>query len=1220
MNSQPPSSGFAFGQNGTNGTSATSTFNFGQNQNNSNGGGFAFGQSQGGSTSNSFTFGQQSSGQNGGFNFNAGGPVSFPGGSGTNPFATTNGQSGAGAGFSGNIFSIPGSANSSQQTQGATNGFSFASANGSTAPSSPSHSFGAVDNDKKEIEQREPYLNSEQLKKVEEIVGQHLPDIPSSYSKDPLDLLPQDVLSQLAQYIRSLPSPAMGSQASATSLFSKPYRAKSKKPWVTDTERNELKAAAPNLTPEQRNKLTQIVKDNVEPLKFKSDSELPSFEYLPNDVQREMLEFVRQPAGQQAQTPAKPANPFNFSTSATPKAKAAESPAAEQPKSNPFASIKSASASPAAPSKPSTPFTFGQPKPAATAQSSLPTFSFAKPAEPAAAAPSNEKEASVDVPEETASKTNPFASVSRSMSPSPSPAKAQNATPKSLFDSAPTNGVSSGFKFQPAPTDNGAAVPSATPAKPAFSFGGSKTPATSANNFFNSSAAPNPPATAPTQKTGSIFNQTASAPSSQPSFAAQKTPVSKQSQGQTTVPVPSTYVPQPGDSLITLVSKTGLLNACFRSHIKKLETYADWSAPVGYFLQELDTLKAAIKKKEQEEETAGQSRQAQVVPPSTGKPPFAQSILPPSTGKRTSETPITPKAQADELPAKKPKATPGFQISSPSKPLSNTANLFNSILSSPDKPAATVTPSKPAETPANIFKFQPPTGSTPSTVSKAPNQPLPNQPFASMASPFKPAPSPASQSAPTFSVPKFGGGGSSNNFLSSFGAQAAKESEKEKAKRKAEDFDSDDDDEEEWERKDREEQEEKRRKLAESANKVAKMVDGKMVWVSKDQANAEPPATKSTASVFDSPSLGTGTTPTPANPFSFLSKSNATEANGQKGLTSTSQEDTDEDDDEDEENRAPVTNGINVPATPAKSGGLFDRVSKNSDGTLQREAPDTAKKSVFGFSTSPAGDNTWKPETPIKFGTTETPGSTTPSGSPAKSLFNFSNNTTSQPSAPSLPKFNFGGPSADSNKPSLFSSIPSTAPPSASVGFKFGNPPAGGASLLSTPQPGSSAPSIFSSAPGSRATTPGATTADEASTTAGTDNEEDAAPAEEQKDLTALSAEELRNEEVLFEQKARCRKFVRGGESPWENKGIGIIRLLKNKESGSHRILMRLAPGGQIIINANLLKDKELYSIQNEKLVKMVFAEGQGELSTYILTFGKKESAEELLGKVKAAE
>jgi len=142
-------------------------------------------------------------------------------------------------------------------------------------------------------------------------------------------------------------------------------------------------------------------------------------------------------------------------------------------------------------------------------------------------------------------------------------------------------------------------------------------------------------------------------------------------------------------------------------------------------------------------------------------------------------------------------------------------------------------------------------------------------------------------------------------------------------------------------------------------------------------------------------------------------------------------------------------------------------------------------------------------------------------------------------------------------------------------------------------------------------------TADEGSAAA-TDNEADAdtAPPEEQRDLTSLSDEERRTEEVLFEHKARCKKFARGESDPWQNKGVGILRLLRNRDSGNVRVLMRQTPNGNILVNANLLKDKGMYSAPSEKQVKMVFAEREGELGTFVMGFGAAERAGELLGLV----
>lgn len=698
-----------------------------------------------------------------------------------------------------------------------------------------------------------------------------------------------------------------------------------------------------------------------------------------------------------------------------------------------------------------------------------------------------------------------------------------------------------------------------------------------------------------------------------------------------------------------------------------------------YYLLEVHKLKEAAREKRQRasdnsqmtlssyEESAldGTSERRSEPPSSAVLAPvttdsFAGSSTAPSKASATSQFSSPQKPLSAEPPTRLHKASPGFQLPSPQKkPLTATASLFSSILDSPDKPKEAVTGSTEIDAAKG------------STSLPQPVQP----PKSSASSPFKFTPvkttTTTQSSAPAaFQVPKFGnvapstssnglpkfGGGAPANFLSSFGAQAAKEAEKDKAKRKAEDFDSDEDDEAEWERQDKEKQEAKRLALAQTSKKVMKNVNGKFEWVDAD----EPVASSAPVVPASSPQSNTGTSifsnstsgaPSPvSNPFAHLSQSQRT--NGIEA-TDEADQDTDEDDEEDETSGHTASN---APTTPFKGGSLFDRIDKTVDSGLQREGPGTATKPLFNFSAaSPSADNTWKPESPIKFGGAGTGnGSTTPVGSPVKAAFSFGSKTnditSSEPvdgTSPfkfgsATPKFSFGGSTAETPKESKpFASLFPTTPASGSVSPApsiFGNI---ASAQVSTPGKGSSglsfnfggasssfAPggatlsagtSIFDSRATSRATTPGATTADESSTAANTDNEEETAPPEDQRNLTSLSAEEQRTEEVLFEQKARCRKFIRGAKEPWENKGVGIIRLLRNKESANVRVLMRLDPRGTIVINANLIKDAAMYEMLGEKAVKLIFAESEGELTTYVASFGTKEKADELLGKIQEA-
>ena len=163
-------SGFSFGQNDTNGTSTG--FSFGQSKPESTG--FNFGGQAQPPAPSSFTFGQTA--QNGGFTFgqNTSSSMSFPPAA-SNPFSSTNGTNAtntASSGFQGSIFNF-----NSSQPQSTSTGFTF----GASTASKPATPSGPSDADKQEILRREPYLNSAQQKRVEELVGSHLPKV-SPYS------------------------------------------------------------------------------------------------------------------------------------------------------------------------------------------------------------------------------------------------------------------------------------------------------------------------------------------------------------------------------------------------------------------------------------------------------------------------------------------------------------------------------------------------------------------------------------------------------------------------------------------------------------------------------------------------------------------------------------------------------------------------------------------------------------------------------------------------------------------------------------------------------------------------------------------------------------------------------------------------------------------------------------------------------------------------------
>ncbi|KAJ5115678.1 hypothetical protein N7456_000026 [Penicillium angulare] len=303
----------------------------------------------------------------------------------------------------------------------------------------------------------------------------------------------------------------------------------------------------------------------------------------------------------------------------------------------------------------------------------------------------------------------------------------------------------------------------------------------------------------------------------------------------------------------------------------------------------------------------------------------------------------------------------------------------------------------------------------------------------------------ASESAPP-AVPKFGNGAASGgNFMAQFAKNVEKSAAEEKAKRKAEDFDSDEDDEAEWERRDAAEQEKKRAKLQTAVTKKAIWVEGEgFKLVDVTDAPASSPAEKSPV---DAPS------PAPSSSASIFESANRPLANSENifGRLSATPQPTDDDASDDEaKSTSPkrVAEGDDgdssdfaaalrkskrtkpsepettkssldtpIPAPTAEAGrSLFARVESpapSQDSSATPKANPFASlgaSSPFGAASAPAPtstlfgatDNTWKPNSPIKFSGVSTPASTsapTPSGGETSGNVTESNDDDAAPGA-----------------------------------------------------------------------------------------------------------------------------------------------------------------------------------------------------------------------------
>jgi hypothetical protein len=326
------------------------------------------------------------------------------------------------------------------------------------------------------------------------------------------------------------------------------------------------------------------------------------------------------------------------------------------------------------------------------------------------------------------------------------------------------------------------------------------------------------------------------------------------------------------------------------------------------------------------------------------------------------------------------------------------------------------------------------------------------------------------------------------------------------------------------------------------------------------------------------------------------------------------------------------SNGGTSTPTPGFTGGLFDRIGpKDGNGNIVRHKfseekentqPSTANpfgdmKNPFNKSTGGPSDNTWKPDSPIRFGSATprqedqepaptvsvTAATPTKTGSPSNIFGSL--NKSSESAAKPLSNL-FGNMGGDAKPAASFSSMfgtpnNATSSTSANVGFAFG------ASSTTS----SLLPSAAVSATTSRATTPGGTTDGDGDNSGDGDAEQEKTP-DFNLSTVGPGAED---EEVIHEIRAKALKFLqKEGEdntNRWDSRGVGPLRVLKHKESGVSRVLLRMDPSGVIILNKALLPGVKYE--HKEKTVKFLAAldDGTG-METWILQVKTPESAKAL--------
>lgn len=136
----------------------------------------------------------------------------------------------------------------------------------------------------------------------------------------------------------------------------------------------------------------------------------------------------------------------------------------------------------------------------------------------------------------------------------------------------------------------------------------------------------------------------------------------------------------------------------------------------------------------------------------------------------------------------------------------------------------------------------------------------------------------------------------------------------------------------------------------------------------------------------------------------------------------------------------------------------------------------------------------------------------------------------------------------------------------------------------------------------SRATSPGATNTDAESVNGAGEDGSGEHENHAQVDLDQVPA----NEEVQFQE--YDVKALLNEEKGWASKGVGVVRLLRNKADGTCSVLMRMQPSGKVIFNARLHK-KLTFKDSGMRRVTMPIISSTGKIQNWVLKFPTKDSS-----------
>ena len=318
----------------------------------------------------------------------------------------------------------------------------------------------------------------------------------------------------------------------------------------------------------------------------------------------------------------------------------------------------------------------------------------------------------------------------------------------------------------------------------------------------------------------------------------------------------------------------------------------------------------------------------------------------------------------------------------------------------------------------------------------------------------------------------------------------------------------------------------------------------------------------------------------------------------------------------------------NAPASSEDKPGLTSSIFNKSADT---KFPTATTSSLFGQpakSSIPPSSSTSSPfgqppktSAPTFTSTTslfgQSPKPSTLTSDPSKNASTFSlfgqsakTSMSSEASKPALTSSLFGRsaksgtPTSEATKPAPTFSLFGQSVESSTSASEAAKP------ALSSSIFGSLKPPGLASVDTSRATSPGVTTGEESNT----DGDQPAdSPKDEQLDLSNANTGE-EDEDLLFQIKTKASELAAKaeGEQPsWNIRGIGELRLLKNRKNGTTRVVLRAGPAAKIVLNTSLFGAAK-YDTASDKLVNFPVASANGVIKKWLLQVGKKEDATKL--------